>query len=395
MDHLNIEGLCKRCRATDAINALFPEPVDGTLAGLHRHLLSADPKYVLGLIRGKSAWTVLKAALVVPGTLTHEDLDALGTHRAVAQVRSLLVEHAVLPPRDECAHRLREWTALHIASLPHTTDQLALRHFVGWRQQRLIRPAPMTHTIEANDKRELRLILSLVTHLNTSDRTLRTTEQWLVDQWVLHAPRDAFRVRRFLLWSTRTGTSAPLLPPPSCPGGNSGFNLGGSIGPSNESALRHALSDDTLNPRTRLAIVLTVVYGIRVHRIAALRLEDLSIRDGVPGVHLGSVRLDLPATIAPCISQILAGVPVRRLLGGSTHDTTWVYPSPHHGKHQLPSSLAAHLRRFGVSPMTAHQAATGSIVSQVPPAVVSRILGVSLTTAASWQRLTAANAEYR
>lgn len=144
-----------------------------------------------------------------------------------------------------------------------------------------------------------------------------------------------------------------------------------------------------------MAIVLTVVYGIRVHRIAALRLEDLSIRDGAPGVHLGTVRLDLPVATTSWIASLLAGVPIRRLLGGSTHDNTWVYPSPHHGEHQLPSSLAAHLRNYGVSPMTAHQAATAGIVSQIPPAVVARILGVSLTTAANWQRLTGNNITHR
>ncbi len=416
VDHLNRDGLCQKCRATDAINALFPPTIlkhqtadrssqqsspkpslrssrQAALANVHRHLLAADPKYVLGLIRSRAAWTVLRAALASPGTLTHEDLDQLGTPRAVSQVRSLLVEHAVLPERDEYAHRLRAWTATEITALPHLSDQLALRRFVRWRQQRRTRPGPLTNTTAANDKRELRLILSLITYLNASSHTLSTATQELVDQWMLQASRDAFRVRRFLHWSTTSGNNSPLVPPRY--GGGTGFNLGGSIGANNEDALKRALSDNTMNPRTRLAIVLTVVYGIRVHRIAELRLENLSVEDGTAGIHLGIVRLELPTATIPWIRMLLAGVPTRRRFGGSTQNSTWVYPSPHHGEHQLPSSLAAHLRIYSVSPVTAHQAATAAIVTQVPPAVVARILGVSLTTAANWQRLTGDRPTYR
>ncbi|MHA7145144.1 hypothetical protein ACX80U_10545 [Arthrobacter sp. TmT3-37] len=360
---------------------------------LRRHLLAADPQYVLRLIRSKAAWTVLETALASPGTLTHEVLDELGTPRAVSQVRSLLVEHAILPKRDEYAHRLRTWTATQIISLPHSSDQLALRQFVRWRQQRRTRPGPLTNITAANDKRELRLILDLISHLNASNQTVSTADQELLDQWVLRAPSEAFRVRRFLRWSARSGTSGPLIPPRF--GGATGFNLGGSIGANNEQALQRALSDDTLNPRTRLAIILTIVYGIRVHRIAALRLEDLSVNKGTAGVHLGTVRLELPAATTPWIRALLAGVPTKRRFGGSIHHTTWIYPGYQHGEHQLPSSLAAHLRTYGVSPVTAHQAATAGIITQIPPAVAARILGVSLTTAAGWQRLTSSQPTYR
>ncbi|PPB49858.1 hypothetical protein C4K88_03975 [Arthrobacter pityocampae] len=363
------------------------------MANLRRHLLKADPQYILRLIKSKAAWTVLEAALASPGTLTHEDLDALGTPRAVSQVRSLLVEHAVLPARDEYAHRLRVWTTTQIALLPYSSDQLALRQFVRWRQQRRTRPGPLTNITAANDKRELRLILDLIHHLNASDQALSTASQELLDQWVVQAPSEASRVRRFLRWSAKSGTSGPLIPPSFA--GATGFNLGGSLGANNEEALQRALSDDTLNPRTRLAIVLTIVYGIRVHRIAALRLEDLSIKEGTAGVHLGTVRLELPAATTPWITAILAGVPVKRRFGGSIPNTTWVYPGYQHGEHQLPSSLGATLRTYGVSPITAHQSATAGIITQIPPAVAARILGVSLTTTAGWQRLISSQPTYR
>ena len=61
----------------------------------------------------------------------------------------------------------------------------------------------------------------------------------------------------------------------------------------------------------------------------------------------------------------------------------------------LPASLATKLRAIGVSPRQAHQAAAASLITQVPPAVIARLLGVSLTTAAAWYALAGSNAEHR
>ncbi|GAA2174943.1 hypothetical protein GCM10009784_15350 [Arthrobacter parietis] len=144
-----------------------------------------------------------------------------------------------------------------------------------------------------------------------------------------------------------------------------------------------------------LALLLNVVYGIRVHRIVALQLADLSITDGIASIQLGSVRLDLPAAAAAWVAVILAGKIDKRRFGGAAHDETWVFPGYRHGNHQLASSLAARLKKLGVEPAVAHQASSAAIITQVPPAVAARILGISITTAAHWHKLTGDAPTYR
>ncbi|GAA1117518.1 hypothetical protein [Arthrobacter flavus] len=166
------------------------------------------------------------------------------------------------------------------------------------------------------------------------------------------------------------------------------FRIGGSIGSENENALRRALVDENHDPRLALALLLNVVYGIRVHRIAALKLTDLSVSGGAARIQLGSVGLDLPPVATSWVEIILSGKIDKRRFGGAAHDNTWIFPGYQHGSHQLASSLAARLKNLGAKPAVAHQASSAAIITQVPPAVTARILGISITTAAHWHKLT-------
>ena len=155
------------------------------------------------------------------------------------------------------------------------------------------------------------------------------------------------------------------------------------------------LSDDTLAPRIRLAVLLVVVYGIRVHRIAALRRDAFLIANGTAVIILGTVELTLPAAVTPWVEEILREVPIRSRVGGSGRDDIWLFPGYRHGDHMLPSSLTAQLRALGVSAARAHQVAAAAIITQVPPAVAARLLGVSVSTAAEWHYLAGGTAEHR
>jgi integrase len=155
------------------------------------------------------------------------------------------------------------------------------------------------------------------------------------------------------------------------------------------------LTEEGHAPRIRLAVLLTVVYGIRVHRIAALRRDAFRIVNGKAVIMLGTIDLTLPAPATQWVEDILRDFPIRSRVGGSRIDATWLYPGYRHGDHMLPSSLTAKLRALGVSPGRAHQVATAAIINQVPPAVVARLLGVSISTAAEWHSLGGSAIEHR
>lgn len=393
-DHLNRDKLCKACRASDAIESVFSKAAlraQPKLTALRDHLRLADADYILLLARRSNAWKVIVQVATLGEPVTHADLDSMGTPRSVSQVRSLLARLGVLEERDEYVVALGRVVATELAKLTYRTDRLVLERFIRWRQQRRRSTSRLTMTQASNDRNELRLLVSLIGAFNSAGDTVSTGRQATLDRWARDT-RSAFRARRFLTWCRTTGINRNLSPPSYR---RTEFNLGGASANANETALRMVLSDDSLAPRFRLAVLLVVVYGIRVHRIAALRRDAFRIANGTAAIILGTVELTLPAAATPWVEEVLREVPIRSRVGGSGRDDTWLFPGYRHGDHMLPSSLTVQLRDLGVSPARAHQAATAAIITQVPPSVVARLLGVSISTAAEWHYLAGGTAEHR
>lgn len=378
LDHTNRRGLCKTCRAADAIEELFGPDLERRrpdLLPLRAHLRAARPPYVLQVIRARDVWGKLERVIALPPPLSHDSIDTLGTTAATAHIRSLLVSVDILPARDEHAVKLQQWAHAQFRALPHRADELAVTVFLRWNQGRHRRGPRTTATQAANDKRELRIVLAFLAFLNQQSRTITTATQADLDAWTATASADAFRIRGFLRWCASSHTNRNLIPPTQ---ERLAFRIGGSLGAENEAALHRAFTDPDMDPRLRLAVVLITVYGIRTHRIAGLRLRDLSA-ESRPGVRLGRDRLELPPIAAPWIRAIHA----------NHHGGEWVFPGYRHGRPLSPSSLAATLRGLGLSPGRAHQASTANIISQVPPVVAARLLGVAPSTAADWHGLIA------
>ncbi len=383
LDHTNREGLCKACRATDAIEDLFGRDLERRrpdLLPLRAHLRASRPRFILRVIKSRDVWEKLERVIALPAPLSHDSIDTLGTAAATAHIRSLLVAVGVLPARDEHAVKLQQWAHTQFRALPHRADELAITVFLRWNQARRRRGPRTSVTQAANDKRELRIILDFITFLNKRSQTITTATQTDLDSWVTTASADAFRIRSFLRWCASSHTNRHLTPPAP---ERVDFRIGGSLGAQNEAVLHRAFTDPDLDPRLKLAIVLITVYGIRTHRVANLHLRDLRATDR-PQVRLGSDWLDLPPTTASWIHDIKTGPRRARRDSGE-----WLFAGYRHGRPISSSSLAATLRQLGLSPERAHQASIANIISQVPPVVAARLLGVSPATASEWHSLLA------
>jgi len=383
LDHTNRDALCKTCRAADAIEVLFGPDLTRRrpdLLPLRAHLLRSRPQYILLMTKTRDVWGKLERVIALPAPLSHDSIDTLGTTAATAHVRSLLVSVGVIPARDEHAVQLQQWAHARFRALPHRADELAVTTFLRWNQTRRRRGSTTTVTQAANDKRELRIILAFIAFLNQRSRTVVTATQADLDAWVATASADAFRIRGFLRWCASSRTNRHLIPPTK---ERLSFQIGGSLGVQNEDALHRAFTDPDLDPRLKLAIVLITVYGIRTHRIASLHLRDLRAKPR-PQVRFGRDWLELPPSSESWVDAALTGPRRARRDTGE-----WLFPGYRYGRPLSPSSLAATLRELGLSPGRAHQASIANIISQVPPVVAARLLGVSPDTASEWHNLIA------
>lgn len=383
LDHTNRDGLCKACRAADAIEDLFGRDLERRRPDqlpLRVHLRASRPPYILRVIKSRDVWEKLERVVALPAPIGHDSIDALGNAAATAHIRSLLVSVGVLSARDEHAVKLQQWAHPQFRALPHRADELAITVFLRWNQARRRRGPNTTVTQAANDKRELRIILDFITFLNKRSQTITTATQADLDLWVTTASADAFRIRGFLRWFASSHTNRQLTPPAP---ERLDFRIGGSLGAQNEAVLLRAFTDHDLDPRLKLAIVLITVYGVRTHRVANLHVRDLRAKDR-PQIRLGSAWLDLPPATASWIHDIKA-----RPRRARRDSSEWLFAGYRHGRPISPSSLAATLRQLGLSPGRAHQASIANIISQVPPVVAARLLGVSPGTASEWHGLIA------
>lgn len=176
-------------------------------------MLAADSGYILNLMHPGAAWRRIVAIAAFPRPVTHADLDELGSALSMTQIRSLLVELEILPARDERLVELERRTKKLVSTLSSRANRLAVTRFARWRQQRRRRDQPMTATVLANDKREIRLVVALLVTAEAGGLDVRTMRQPVLDSWLAGRAADASRVRHFLRWFARAGLNSALVPP--------------------------------------------------------------------------------------------------------------------------------------------------------------------------------------
>jgi hypothetical protein len=64
--------------------------------------------------------------------------------------------------------------------------------------------------------------------------------------------------------------------------------------------------------------------------------------------------------------------------------TTWLLPSTRPGRHIGPVALARRLRELGIEPVPMRLSALNQLAAQLPPGILSSMLGIRPTTAARW-----------
>jgi hypothetical protein len=86
-------------------------------------------------IRQKHVTTFLKNLALQP-SITHESIDALPRSRTRDYVRGLLVEHGVLPRRDETKVRYQEWAQDALERLTDEANRAIIDRYIRWHHLR-------------------------------------------------------------------------------------------------------------------------------------------------------------------------------------------------------------------------------------------------------------------
>jgi hypothetical protein len=387
---LYADGRCPRCVLRPRLEQHLAGP-DGHVSAQLRPVLDAlaaadDARGVLCWLRRSPNARLLGELAGTGRILSHDLLDELPPGRYEHYVRQTLVHTGVLPERHEDLDRIPAWLDRLLADRPakHTT---LIRPYVHWfllkrarrRAAHRARPAMAGSFLRTR----IRIALELLTWLDEHELTLGDLTQEHLDRWLAGGNTRHYTIRYFLNWAANRGIALRLTVP---------------IIPRQEPArilqederwrqLRRCLQKPTLPLDVRSAGALVLLFGLPTSRIRTLRAEHLHDRDGEIFLEVGTPPLLIPPKLAALLRQ-LAESPVQQpRIATSRPGPRWLFPGLLPGRPAGPSGFSRKLLEYGIDARPARNAALVALVEDIPPPVLSDLLGLHINTAVRWAQI--------
>jgi hypothetical protein len=385
VERLYHHGVCARCACEQRLNELLavPEPARCTeLEPLHQALRDANPRQMLRWLGESDAAAVLTDIAVGRCPLTHEALDERLPAKASRHLRAILVTAGMLPPRDEHLADLERWLAATLATVDRDRQRL-IRAFVTWhhlgRLRRRLRGKPASFNQVTTVRANVRAALALLRWLDAHQRTLASCRQADIDRWVADGPSTRYQARAFVQWAVQRGDAIGIeIPDPAR------RNQTEPLAAEDRWKLaRRLLHDPTIATADRIAGLFILLYAQPVSAIARLTTDRITIHDGGVHVLFGDTRLLLLDGLAELVAQQLQSRRSHAIVGRGV-PTPWLFPGAHPGQHISENHLGTRLKRLGIYSHPGRHAALLDLSTQLPAAVLSRLLGVSASTADRW-----------
>ena len=382
---------CIRCRLTMELGELFGGVADEEFPELRTALRTANPTSARHWLVASKGGQLLTDALRSRSKFSHEMLDEHAGNSSVDHLRHLLVAAGVLPPEDRSIEQFAQWSSgfLDVAAID-AVDRRVAQSWLRWSvlarlRRRQERDQPMTHSV-ANARNQLRGVVRFLGFVTIENGALDRLTQETIDRWFGRDSAAQQHARPFLVWAQRRRhlPSALSLPPAS---------RHGRWETADEEArwtvARRLVTDDGLAADVRVAAALVVLYGQPVSRV--IRLTRQCVHRGDDGRVV--VELDgHPLPVQEPFGRLIGELPLRRRGGISDQfETEWLFPATKPGRHVNANTLSSRLRRIGIEPQKMRNAARAQLAVEIPPAMLSEIIGIDAATAVEWAARAAGN----
>ncbi len=383
-------GACLRCSLAQRLRQLLggaDGAIAGEMRGLYDSLAGAErPDSVLAWLKGSDAAGVLAGIGTGRLVLSHEALDGLVSAKSVEHLRAMLVATGALPARDEQMVRLERWVAAAIAERTDPDEAQVLRRYGVWHLLRRLRrrqkggeTTPAQTTVV---RRNVRAATNLLDGLACAGQTLASADQGHLDAWLASgcATRSA-EVGHFIRWAKRQKLTRLELATVRWDGPR------GSIDADKRwEQARRLLRDDAIDAGDRVAGLLVLLYAQRAAAVSRLRLSHVDNDLGGVRLRLGAQPVVLPEPVA---GLVLFLVSTRRGHGrlGDPGTSPWLFPGGQPGRPISASRMTERLRDLGIQAGPARSSALLQLATELPAAVIARLLGIHIKVAAEWQRI--------
>ena len=147
---------------------------------------------------------------------------------------------------------------------------------------------------------------------------------------------------------------------------------------------RWLVHDDTVDPADRVAGLLVLLYAQRAARISRLTLAHVQQSGDGVRLHLGARPVVLPEPLAGLVLDLVANRRGHATLGDQG-TSPWLFPGEQPGRPMSASRVTERLRDLGIHAGPARSSALFQLATELPAAVIARMLGVHIKVAVEWQ----------
>ncbi len=308
--------------------------------------------------------------------------------RAIGHLEQLLGATGTLPARDQVLVKFERWCDRFLADIARPEHAAMLRTFARWQILRPLRQRadeqPLTENQGISPRGTLSTLAQFCSWLDSRGRSVATCRQKDIDDWFATQPAHRHQpVRRLALWAGARGAMPRLDVPTKV---SSAPRLPADAGERWTIARRLLLHEAGIDAQDRVAGALVVIYAQPLNRISQLRRDDLVVHTDRVTVRFGRTAIDMPEPLASHARELLAAESVPRKLR-VCDPSPWLFPGADPGRPLTETAISRRVRRFGIRAGEHRVAALTQLASEMPPAVVADLLGISPHTANVWARL--------
>ena len=297
--------------------------------------------------------------------------------QSVAFLLSLLVRSGVLPELDVEGTRFTHWLNDWLDGIDHPEDRLILRRYCTWellRSTRALRIASSPASGFQRQRTALKYCAAFLGEIRSHQETLATFPQRLLDAHLTDSPSQRDALAPFTRWLRNHRLSTLRVE-------FRAHRLEGRDYASDHrwQMARRFLSDADMDPKTRAAGLLVLLYGIQLTRIVTITRAQVDTSSRPVTLTVGAEPIEVPAILGDAIVELVDAT--------KGHPEGWLFPGRNPGRHLTPGPLSRRLRAEGLLAGSARTTALIELTRQLHPRIVSDLLGITTASAASWSRL--------
>ncbi|MEV1177559.1 hypothetical protein [Nonomuraea sp. NPDC049784] len=383
---------CQRCVLGQDIRTLLADEsgrIGADLAPLERALTEVErPDVAMGWLRRPQVRELLAGIGRDSRTITHDTLDELPPSKTLDHLRSVLVASSSLPERDERLVVLERWTATTLAGRTDPNERKILHAYAVWhhlrRLRRRLNGAHATHLQCLNIRSHVTAAMNLLDWLSGTGLTLAACTQADLDRWATDNVSYRHETGNFVRWALAHRHARHLTFPAT--------RWQGPTGPHDSEKrwddARRLLQDTTLKTSDRVVGLLLLLYAQNLGAISRLTTEHIHASGNHVTLRLGTSPVVLPEPLADLVIELVETRRGNAILN-KTADTPWLFPGRRHGQPLSPDYLGQRLKKIGIQAGRDRSTALFALATEIPAAILARMLGIHIKVAVAWQQASA------